>query len=444
MSSLQRRLDRVMLALLGGLLLQWFVADRAIVHLVENEMESRLRHDADSLLASLRIGDRGQILCDPRTPGTIYARPYSGHYYVIDADGRRLSSASFGSAEPFDPRALTTDSIAHLAGPGGQPLLVLNTRTGVDGRPVVLALGEDLSPLRRDLTRFRLQFVALSLIVLAGAVVLQRRELRWALSTLDSVRDAVMHVRKHGTRVEPYRVPTEIRPLIEEINRLLAFVERRLNQSRTAVGNLSHALKSPLTAVFRLLDDPRMAASPDLKQTIQEQADVIRQRIERELTRARLAGNAPTAATFDPHAELPTLVRLLTRIHGDKSLTIDWTSPEGALPFDRQDLVELIGNLGDNACKWACTRVRIEIRERDGVDVVVSDDGPGCSPEDLDALGIRGRRADESVPGHGLGLAIARDIVECVGGRLVFARSETMGGLEVTAHFPARLPPGDV
>jgi signal transduction histidine kinase len=441
MSSLQRRLDRVLLALLGGFLLQWFVADRAIVHLVESEMESRLRHDADSLLASLEIGDNGQIRCDSRSPGTIYARPYSGHYYVIDADGRRTSSASFGNADPFDPRVLATDSMAHLAGPAGQPLLVLSTQSRVNGQPVVLAVGEDLSPLRRDLAGFRLRFLALSLVGLAGAVVLQRRELRWALRTLDSIRGAVLQVQQHGTRVQPESVPTEIRPLVEEINRLLAFVERRLTQSRTAVGNLSHALKSPLAVVFRLLDDPRMAANPDLKQMIQEHADAIRVRIDRELKRARLAGDAPTAATFDPHSELPTLVHLLTRIHADKPVTIRWTAPQGSLPFDRQDLLELLGNLADNACKWAHAQVQIDFRDRDGIDIVVSDDGPGCSPEDLESLGVRGRRADDSVPGHGLGLAIARDIVESVGGHLAFARSKTMGGLEVTAHFPPRRPP---
>jgi signal transduction histidine kinase len=391
-------------------------------------MESRLRHDADSLLASLEIGDKGQIRCDPRSPGTIYERPYSGHYYVIDADGQRIRSASFGSAAAFDPRVLAADSMVHLAGPAGQPLLVLNTQS----------LGEDLSPLRRDLAAFRLRFLALSLVVLAGSVVVQRRELRWAMRTLDSVRGAVLQVQKHGTRVQPESVPTEIRPLVEEINRLLAFVERRLKQSRTAVGNLSHALKSPLAAVFRLMDDPRMAANPDLKQMIQEHADAIRMRVDRELKRARLTGDLPTAATFDPHAELPTLVRLLTRIHGDKPVTIAWTAPPGSLPFDRQDLLELIGNLADNACKWAHAQVQIEIRDHDGIDIVVSDDGPGCSAEDLESLGVRGRRADEAVPGHGLGLAIARDIVESVGGRLSFARSRTLGGLEVTAHFLPR------
>jgi signal transduction histidine kinase len=438
MSSLQHRLNRVLLALLGGLFLQWFVADRTIAAVVESEMESRLRHDADSLLASLEIGSEGQIRCDSRLPGTIYARPYSGHYYVMDVIGQRIHSASFGDASPFDPRSFAADSVVHAAGPAGQPLLVLNTHTTVSGQPVSLAVGEDLSPLRQDLGRFRLRFLALSLAVLAGAVLLQRRELRRALRTLDSIRDAVLQVQKHGTRMRPESVPTEIRPLVEEINRLLAFVERRLLQSRTAVGNLSHAVKSPLTAVFRLLDDPRMAANPDLKRMIQEHADAIRLRIARELTRARLAGDAPTAATFDPQVELPTLVQLLARIHGEKPVSIQWTAPEGALPFDRQDLLELIGNLGDNACKWARTQVRIDIRERDGTDIIVSDDGPGCSPEDLESLGTRGKRADESVPGHGLGLAIARDIVESVGGRLTFAPSGTLGGLEVSAHFPLR------
>ena len=438
MSSLRHRLNRVLLVLLGGSCLQWFVADRTIVDVVESEMESRLRHDADSLLASLELGADGRVHCDPRSPGTIYANANSGHYYVIDVDGRRIHSASFGTTRPFDPHPMATDSIDHVVGPASQPLLVLTTRASVGGQPVVLALGEDLSPLRRDLAGFRLRFLLLSLVVLAGAVALQGRELRWALRTLGSVRDAVLHMQKHGTRMPVQDVPTEILPLVDEINRLLAFVERRLKQSRTAIGNLSHAVKTPLAAVFRLLDDPRMAASPDLKRMIQEHADAIRMRIDRELKRARLAGDTPTAATFDPHAELPTLVRLLAQIHGDKPVTIQWTAPEGSLPFDRQDLMELVGNLADNACKWAHAQVRIEIRERDSIDIIVSDDGPGCSAEDLESLGTRGQRADESVPGHGFGLAIARDIVEFAGGRLAFARSETLGGLEVTAHFPAR------
>ena len=438
MSSLRRRLNRVVVVLLGGLFLQWFVADRTVVFVVESEMESRLRHDADTLLATIELSATGQIERDPRSPGTIYASAYSGHYFVIDVSGRRIHSASFGETPPFEPPRITTESIDHIVGPHDQPLLVLTTRAEINGHPIVLSLGEDLSPLNRDLSGFRLRFLALSLVVLAGAIALQGRELRWALRSLDSVRGAVLNVQKHGAPMPAQDVPTEILPLVEEINRLLAFVERRLQQSRTAIGNLSHAVKTPLTAVFRLLDDPRLASMPDLKRAIQEQADAIHGRIDRELKRARLAGDAPTAATFDAHVELPTLVQLLGQIHRDKPVKIQWTAAQGSLPFDRQDLVELVGNLADNACKWAHTQVRIEIRERDGFDIIVSDDGPGCSAEDLETLGTRGQRVDESVPGYGLGLAIARDIVEFAGGRLAFARSGTLGGLEVTAHFAAR------
>jgi len=439
-SSLRHRLNRVILVLLAGLVLQWFVADRTLVYVVESEMESRLRHDADTLLASVTLSAEGQLTCEAQSPGTIYSTPYSGHYYVIVANGLRMHSASFAATRPFDPPRIATESLDHVEGPRGQPLLVLTTRADVNGQSIRLSLGEDLSPLRVDLARFRIGFLLLSLAVLAGAMALQAREMRWALRTLDSIRDAVLRVQSHGTPIPTQDAPTEVRPLVDEVNRLLAFVERRLQQSRTAVGNLSHAVKTPLTAVFRLLDDPRMTSAPDLKTSLQEQADAIHVRIDRELKRARLAGETVTAARFDAHAELPVLVRLLTQIHGDRSLTIDWTAPRGPLPFDRQDLVELVGNLADNACKWAAGRVQIEIRERDGLDIVVSDDGPGCSTETLESLGTRGRRADESVPGYGLGLAIARDIVEYAGGRLGFARSGTLGGLEVTAHLPARSP----
>lgn len=436
MSSLRHRLNRVVVVLLAGLFLQWFIADRTIVYVVEHEMEGRLRHDADTLLASVQLSATGQIRCDPRSPGTIYATEYSGHYYVIDAFGQRIHSASFGETPPFEPPPIVTESIDHVIGPRGQPLLVLTTRADVNGGPVRLSLGEDLSPLQQDLSRFRLRFLALSLAVLAGAIALQARELRWVLRTLDSIRVGVLQVQKHGTRMSTHDTPVEIRPLVDEINRLVAFVARRLQQSRTAIGNLSHGVKTPLAAVFRLLDDPRLASAPDLKRTIQEQADAIHVRIDRELNRARLAGEAPTAAMFDPHAELPALTRVLGQIHRDKPLAIQWTAPNASLPYDRQDLVELLGNLADNACKWARAQVRIEIRERNGFDIIVSDDGPGCSTADLASLGTRGQRADESTPGHGFGLAIARDIVEFAGGHLAFARSETLGGLEVTAHFP--------
>jgi signal transduction histidine kinase len=435
MTSLQKRLNRVVLVLLGGLIVQWFVADRMIVWVDESEMATHLQHDADSLFAALDPGTGNGPQLDPRLAGTVYQRLYSGHYFVMRVGGQTFHSGSFGDTPPFDLPSAGTDTLQHVDGPRGQPLLVLTTSVDVDGRSFALSVGEDLTPMRAQLLEFRLLFVTLSIAVLAGAAWVQRRELRWALKPLSDARDAMLQVPAGGKPVFAADAPEEIRPLVDEIGRLLAFVERRLEKSRTAIGNLSHAVKTPLTAIFRLLDDPRMADQADLRRQIQEQADAIRTRIDRELKRARLAGDQPTQGRFDPRAELPSLVKLLRQIHGNRHIDIDWTAPEHALPFDREDMLELIGNLADNACKWAAGHVTIDIRDEEGVRVVVADDGPGCSPEVLAVLGTRGERTDESVPGYGLGLSIARDLVELAGGTLSFGRSARLGGLEVIARF---------
>ena len=435
MTSLRGRLSRVLFILLGGVCLQWLIADRTRVYVVESEMESRLRHDADTLIATLELSDEGLPASGSGSPGTIYSRPYSGHYYTLATEGRRLQSASFGGTPPFAVPAVATDSLDHVVGPRAQPLLVLTTHATVSGRPVVLSVGEDLSPMRQELARFRLVFLLVSLAIVAGAMALQQRELRSALRPLDRLRGAVHELRQHGTPIEAAGAPAEIAPLVDEINRLLTFVGRRLEQSRTAIGNLSHAVKTPLAAVVRLLDDPRIREHPDLRQQLQEQAEAVRTRIQRELKRARLAGDTPTTATFNPSADLPALVKVMTQIHGAKPLDVTWSAPEGELPFDRQDMVELIGNLADNACTWARRQVRIAIDRAGDLRVVVSDDGPGCSAEEMTRLGSRGQRVDESVAGSGLGLAIAKEIAESAGGRLELSRSASLGGLEVAARF---------
>ncbi len=435
MTSLSGRLNRVVLVLLGGLVVQWFVADRMIVWVDESEMATHLQHDADSLFAALDPGTGNGPQLDPRLAGTIYQRPYSGHYFVMRVGGRQFHSASFGDTPPFDPPSVGADTLEHVDGPRDQPLLVLTTSVNVGGKTIALSVGEDLTPMRRQLLQFRLLFLGVSLALLAGVFWIQRRELRWALKPLSDVRDAILQIPAGGRPMLAGDAPEEIRPLVDEIDRLLAFVERRLEQSRTAIGNLSHAVKTPLTAIFRLLDDPRMAGHDDLRLQIQAQADAIHLRIDRELKRARLAGDQPTRGNFDPRAELPSLVKLLGQIHRERHVAIEWTAPEHPLPFDREDMLELIGNLADNACKWAMSRVTIDIRDGEGLGVIVADDGPGCSPEALAVLGRRGDRSDESMPGYGLGLSIARDLVELAGGTLSFGRSAALGGLEVTARF---------
>lgn len=435
MTSLRRRLGRVVLVLLGGFAAQWFVADRMIVHVGESEMLTRLQHDAESLAAALRLGAQGDAVVDAQRVGLIYGRPYSGHYFVVRAGGRPAASASFGDARPFDPTEVRRESVGHVDGPLGQPLLVLTRRVDVDGRGVLLAVAEDLSAMHAQLALFRLMFLGASLAVLAAALALQWREIGRALRPLEAVRDAIRALPAGGARIDPGSAPDEVRPLLDEIDRLMTVVEQRLQRSRRAIGNVSHALKTPLAGLFRLLDDAHLAGEPGLQRALREQAQSIRQRIERELKRARLSGERGAGAGFDADAEMPALVELLTRIHGDKAVAVQWRGPGHTVAFDREDMLELIGTLADNAFGWATHRVLIDIRDDQGLQVLVADDGPGCPDELLDALGKRGQRADETRPGHGLGLSIVRDIVESAGGRLEFGRSQALGGLEVVARF---------
>lgn len=436
MSSLRRRLGRVLAVLVAGFAVQWLVSDRALVWVGESEMATRLQHDADSLAQALRSDAQGGLRLEHGRLDVVYERPYSGHYYVVREADRLQASPSFGDADPFEPPAVADETLSHETGPRGQPLLMVARPLELGTRRVTLAIGEDLTNLHRQLTGFRLLFALLSVLVFGATLLLQGREFRVALAPVEQARDAVLRLREGGERAGPLAGPDEIQPLLDEIQRLMRHVERRLQQSRTAIGNLSHALKTPLTGLFRLIDDDALAAHPDLRARLREQAETIRTRIERELKRARLAGDRPGGVRFVAADELPALVQLLGQIHRERGLAIEWHAPDHPLPFDREDLLELIGNLADNACKWAAGRVRIDLEARGGLAITVSDDGPGASDEMLASMGSRGVRADESRPGHGLGLAIVRDIVGHAGGTLEFGRSRTLGGLEVRVVLP--------
>lgn len=233
------------------------------------------------------------------------------------------------------------------------------------------------------------------------------------------------------------RVPQELEPLVGQVNHLLAHTEDTLRRSRNALGNLGHALKTPLAVLVNLQNREELREYPELRATLTEQLEQIQQRLARELGRARLAGEVLPGAHFDCDAELPTLFNTLAMIH-DSALDLDWSVEPGLrLPWDREDLLELLGNLLDNACKWAETQVLLGIaREGDGYRLCVDDDGPGIAEDQRQAVLERGTRLDEQVAGHGLGLGIVRDIVDAWGGRLALD-SSPLGGLRVRIDLPA-------
>lgn len=441
MRSLQARLAvglTISLVLLFAL--QWWVVSAAIRHLTEGYVGSRLRHDAESLLAALFIdGENASPSLDPERIDPVYKRVFSGHYYQIRVGETELRSRSLWDQALSPPPVGAGDrTTLHAPGPQGQTLLLSANGFKKRERGVMIAVAEDLSAVEADFRRFQFLYGLLSLAVLGILIFAQRRMIVAGLAPLEKVRREVLSLERGEIDRLREDVPDEVQPLIREINRLLEAMRQRLQRSRSALGNMAHALKGPLTLLMQLADREEAKGVPALRKELIEQTETIRHLLERELKRARLAGTAQPGRTRAIEEEVGHLVDALKRIYREKSLEIEWTVPaERVVLGDREDMLELLGNLLDNACKWGRRRVSLRIeQDAEGVRISVEDDGPGCPPEALQRLSDRGVRIDESAVGHGLGLAIVKEIVTQYSGEIGFGRSERLGGFLVRITLP--------
>jgi len=222
----------------------------------------------------------------------------------------------------------------------------------------------------------------------------------------------------------------------QEIKKLVGLIHQRLDRSRNAIGNLAHALKNPLTILFRLAEDPSLSGNERVRETLLSNTNIMLRIVEGELRRARIAGIGPAAHCFKPKEEVEALVKVIRSMYHDRSLVFDIHVPDLSLHHDRHDLMELLGNLVDNAAKWSRSRIDITMN-LNGTDllIVVEDDGEGCDEATMLELLQRGARLDESKGGHGLGLSIVKSLIEQHGGSLHFSRSSHLGGLKVVARL---------
>lgn len=435
MNSLQTRL-RLGLAfsLMLLMVLLWWMGSFAVRELGEDLIESRLEHDAESLLAAINISDTTHPLVDWSQINPIYKRPFSGHYFVVQFANQQLTSRSLWEQSlPITLRQeKDTNSSWRIQGPSEQELLVISRSYSKQGHKVTLAVAEDISPLEDHLSLFQWTFAGIALSVLFVLLVVQQRVISQSLRQLDDVRSGIQQLEQGiiGTLSED--VPLEILPLVQELNRSLELLAQRIERSRNALGNLAHALKGPLNLLIQLIDSQELANHTELKQQAQIQTQRIHQLMERELKRARLAGTGSPGQRFNPQQELPDLLMVLQQVHQARSLQLNYNVSNDTPAFgDREDMLELLGNLLDNACKWARSTVQCNITGSDPVTITIDDDGPGLNEMELEQLTQRGTRLDESVEGHGLGLAITKDIVKLYGGTLHFMNSPNLGGLRI-------------
>ncbi|MDF9617645.1 sensor histidine kinase [Pseudomonas entomophila] len=403
---------------------------------LQRYLETGLRQESENLLVALVRGPSGLQL-DERRISSAYQRPFSGYYFRIDFDQGTWRSRSLWDLDMPKPGKPGLDD-GHELGPEGQQLLAYRGDYRRLGQDISISVAQDYSPVREGFRRMQQIGLGMGLVALLLVLVLQRITVTRSLRPLERARQQIAQLQQGQRSQLDAEVPSELQPLVDQINHLLAHTEDSLRRSRNALGNLGHALKTPLAVLLSLASSERLQALPEVRAQMREQLEQIQQRLARELNRARLAGDALPGAQFDCDAELPGLLATLGMIHGEGLLLERDVPPGLLLPWDREDLLELLGNLLDNACKWADSEVRVGIAPTQaGYRLWVDDDGPGIPESQRLQVLERGSRLDEQVDGHGLGLGIVRDIVEAWGGQIALLESP-QGGLRVSIELPRK------
>ena len=413
----------------------------------------------DDVLLATRIDADGQVtvneIRDART-----TRGLSGKYWMVaerDLGGgvRVLARSPSLSGEtltvPVDlpdrlQRSLgvmvTYNDDGVLRPPSHQPLRIgasMKTLTGREA-PVIFVAGIDRSMIEADAKQFA-TFTWTALVLLGfGLVAAVFVQVRIGLRPLFDLRNEIAEVRR-GKAARIGRVyPLEIQPLAEQVNRLLDHNQEVVERQRTHVGNLAHALKTPLSVMLAEASDAR-GDRAGLAEIVGRQTEVMKRQVDHHLRRARAAARAAHGlGETAPVAEvLDELAVMLERVFQSKAVEIDWRAPDDlAFLGERQDLQEILGNLIENACKWSRRRVRVSAGASGlgQMIAVIEDDGPGLPEDEREAALKRGARMDEATPGTGLGLSIVDDLTRAYGGRLTLAASD-MGGLKAVLELPA-------
>src|SRR5262245_26588319 len=357
--------------------------------------------------------------------------------------GKDLPLPSEHGVEPDETEARWAD----LAGPGQQVVRVAEVvhqfGEGSSAQRYSVAVAGVVSELDESVAAFRTQLIIALALAGVGLLAATLFQVRFGLFPLSRMEQGLTAIRSGMAAKLDGQLPAEVRPLQQELNALLKSNQEIVERARTHVGNLAHALKTPLAV---LVNEARSDPSPFARKVI-EQADTMTAQINLYLDRARMAariGVIGRVTEVAPVAE--SLVRALDRLYRDKELSYSIECPlDVRFQGERHDLEEMLGNLLDNASKWARSRVSVIAAAKPPaagngaagghLEIRVEDDGPGITAEQLTEPIMRGRRLDETKPGSGLGHSIVADLAYCYNGKFELARSET-GGLSARLTLP--------
>jgi len=417
------------------------------------QFEQQLQSYLYQLVAALDVDAQGNPLMQTVGVDPRFNRPESGLcWQTNDQSGTvLLKSRSLWDTKLNVANDVLKSGEIHfhtLNGPASQILIVAEQNVlleGLQSKPFRVIVGSDTFALDRAVQAWQRSLWLFVGILFLSLLVAASAQVAFGLLPLRQLQRALKGLRKGDNNRITGTFPTELRPLIEDFNAVIDANEKIIERARHQAGDLAHSIKTPLSVMSNALqaEQSRSQHDPVLVASLQAQLQQLQQQVQWRLKRARVAANAGV-----PHARTPIkttieqLTRVMQKVHADKSLQVIVGNMPDGLYFagEVQDLQEIVGNLLDNAYKWAARQITVNGVCIDGrLRLTIQDDGPGCADlTESTQPPHRGQRADESIPGSGLGLSIVRDLVELYGGELLFQAGNTQG-LRIILALPGGL-----
>ncbi len=443
MKSIQSRLATgLLISLILVFLILWLAVSSNIQKLSENYIASRLEHDIETLLTAVSFDKTNTLTINEKYINSIYNRPFSGHYYTIQHNQTVFRSRSLWDQNLISPRITNNNYVKTVQeGPEKQLLIMISGYFNKQNQNITINIAEDLTPIIEDIRQFKNYFAVISLLILLSLLLIQFIVLRNGLKPLRKIQHELSELEKGTINELTTDVPNELESVVNEVNHLSLALHMRLKRSRNALGDLSHAIKKPLTLLQNFNDEHQGKLDQKTSEFLDKQIISIQNITDRILKRARIAGTSKFNMPFNINEDLPLLIKTIRTMYPDKNINITSNIPKTLeIQIDREDMLELLGNLIDNAWKWANSTIVINIKQEKNIIIIIiiEDDGPGANAESLNDLASRGIRLDETISGYGFGLAISADIINDYEGSLIFSRSEKLGGFKINIEIPVK------
>lgn len=414
---------------IGLMALAWLVHGSLLDRMSREFVESRLKDEVAFLQHQILQQD-GRI--DTLQTGDYFQEVFH-HAFLIHANRNTILSPQSweGLMTPLiQSEQLGTIRVENSEHETDAPSDILAYRQSfsVNGNSVVVIVAEDMDALQNSQAELHAWTAIVSILLILLLVGVIWIGINLSMRPVVALRSALKKLQGGEISRIDVNAPDEFQPLVAQLNQLLDSLDQRLERSRDALANLSHSVKTPIAAVRQILEDTDRPLDGDLRTEMAVRLGDIDQQLEAEMRRSRFAG-PQIGKTAYPIKQSRDLLWMMGRLYPEKTFELSTVLAEDRRwPVEEHDLNEILGNLLDNAGKWSSECVELSLAETNGkICINVSDDGPGVDEGLVDRLGTRGLRLDEQTPGHGLGLAIVRDIVERYGGLLRFDAGKGQG-----------------